>query len=293
MKIYSRMSSPKKTIVLTLLFLFFAVPVFAQMKMEIFPLKHRRAVEMIPVIEPLLGGVGTVTGMRNQLIVRTTPANLAAVRSVLDKLDTASANLRITVKEGTSLSLQESDADISADARIGDKGRIVVPPSTSKRGGLTISPSLKNLELRARIQQRNLREEGNNSQQVVTQDGRPAVIHITQSTPFTETEGVHSGRGSRHRKSVVFRDVTRGFSILPRLQGDRVVMEISPVSSSFKGGAIESQGIHTTVSGRLGEWIELGSLSQNTHSANSEILGKSALSTRERKRVFVKVEKQP
>lgn len=260
--------------------------------MEIFSLKHRRAVELISVIEPLLGGVGTVTGVRNQLVVRTTPANLSAVRNVLRKLDTASVNLRITVKEGTSLSLKENDAEISVDARLGNKGKIIVSPGPSKPGGLAIAPSYGGSNVKARIQQRDLMQKENNSQQVLTLDGQPAVIHITQSIPFTETEGVHSGRGSHYNESLVFKDVTRGFRILPRLQGDRVVMEISPVSSRLRGGVVESQSIHTTVSGRLGEWIELGAVSENTRSVDSTILGRSASSNRESKRVFVKVDKE-
>ncbi len=293
MKMPSPMSSLTKTVVLTLVFFFLATPVFAQMKMEIFPLKHRQAVELVLVVEPLLGGVGSVTGIRNQLVVRTTPVNLAVVRSVLKKLDTASINLRITVREGTSLHLKENDAELSADARLGKKGQIAVSPGPSKSGGLIVAPSRKGAKVTGRIQQRDLRATGNNSQQVVTQDGQPAVIHITQTIPFTETEGVHSGKGSRHRESVVFQEVTRGFRILPRLQSDRVVMDISPVSSRFRGGVVASHGIHTTVSGRLGEWIELGSLSENSRSKNSQLLGRSETSTRESKRVFVKVEKEP
>ena len=279
-KILNRMVFPIMAIVPTLFLLLFAAPAWGQMKMEIFPLKHRQAAELIPIVEPLLGGVGKITGIRDQLVVRSTPANLAMVRKLLHNLDAPAINLRITVKEGTRLDLQQNDAEVSADVRLGGKGRVAVTPSSPRRGGLTIIHSDNDSEVTARVQQRNLSEQANRSQQVVTLEGQPATIHITQSIPF------------KSKGSVVFREVSRGFNVLPQLQVDRVVLEISPVSSDSSDGSIESHGIHTTVSGRLGEWIELGGLSENTQSVDTEILGRSTASAQEKRKVFVKVEKE-
>jgi hypothetical protein len=61
----------------TLLLVFFTFPVSAQqLKLEIIPLNHSTTDAVVPVIRPLLAPGGSVSGMNNQLIVKTSPANL-------------------------------------------------------------------------------------------------------------------------------------------------------------------------------------------------------------------------
>ena len=73
---------------MAIFFCLFASQAYAQMKLEIIPLKSRTVEEMIPIVRSILGGQGTVTGMSGQLIVRTTPRNLTEVKKVLAALDT-------------------------------------------------------------------------------------------------------------------------------------------------------------------------------------------------------------
>ena len=44
--------------------------------LEIIEMKARSVEEMIPIIRPLVEPDGTVTGMQNQLIIRTSPERL-------------------------------------------------------------------------------------------------------------------------------------------------------------------------------------------------------------------------
>ncbi len=282
----------KHAVIFFLLCIVFASPVLAREKMEIFPLKHRQASEMIPVIQSLLGGEGTVTGMRNQLVVRTTPENLKQVRAVIEKLDTKMVNLVITVKQDASLNVQQQEAEISGSVKVGEKGRVVVAPGTGNSGGLTASGSFPDGEVKARVNERTFNEDEGGMQQVTTLEGRPAVIHITQSIPFVERETVRDRGKVFRNESLVFRDVTTGFTVLPRLQGDQVVIEINPVASRTRQDVIESHAISTTVSGRLGEWIELGGLSQQSDSGDSGILSRSTENRSEQRKVFLKVEKK-
>jgi hypothetical protein len=46
----------------------------------------------------------------------------------------------------------------------------------------------------------------------------------------------------------------------------------------------------TTVSGRLGEWIEIGGTSREANGQQSVLLGRTATATRESGRVLIKVE---
>ena len=53
------------------------------MTLEIIPLQYRTADEIIPIIRPLVHQGGTVTGMNNQLIVKTTASNLIEIKQIL------------------------------------------------------------------------------------------------------------------------------------------------------------------------------------------------------------------
>ena len=59
-----------------------------QSVLEVIQLKYRNADQVIPMLKPLLAPGGTISGMQNRVIVRTTPANLAELRKVLDMVTT-------------------------------------------------------------------------------------------------------------------------------------------------------------------------------------------------------------
>ena len=65
-------------------------------------------------------------------------------------------------------------------------------------------------------------------------------------------------------------DVSSGFQVVPRLtgDGDAVLLEIMPFSASLGssgGGVINRQQAFTSVSGRLGEWLAIGSVAGRQH----------------------------
>src|SRR5256885_10971400 len=49
----------------------------AQQALEIIPLRHRTLDQVLPALQPLVEPGGALTGQSGQLIVRTSPANLA------------------------------------------------------------------------------------------------------------------------------------------------------------------------------------------------------------------------
>jgi hypothetical protein len=77
-----------------------APDVIAQEKLEVIPLRNRMVEEVIPIIRSLLGRNETVTGVRQQLIVRASPQKIREIKSFLEKNDGQLKNLRITVKQG-------------------------------------------------------------------------------------------------------------------------------------------------------------------------------------------------
>jgi hypothetical protein len=90
-----------------------------------------------------------------------------------------------------------------------------------------------------------------------------------------------------------YRDVDSGFYVTPRVSGDRVTLEISSANDRVVNpatGASSIQRVQTVVSGRLGEWIEIGGTSEQRTRDESVILGRSSDAGRDYRRVLLKVE---
>jgi hypothetical protein len=90
-----------------------------------------------------------------------------------------------------------------------------------------------------------------------------------------------------------YRDVDSGFYVTPRVHGDSVTLEISAANDRVVDpatGASSIQRVQTVVSGRLGEWIELGATGEQRSRDESVILGRSSDASREYRRVLLKVE---
>jgi len=271
-----------------LISLWVVTPVAGQAKLEIIPLKNRLVEEVIPTIRSILGARGTVSGMQGQLIIRAHPQALKEVKQVLSKLDSALKNLRITVKQGTKLRLNEQERSIKAEVPIGEKGRVIIGNPGS--GGLIFENELSDGEIEALLLNRKQTLDEKDTQVVVTLEGRPVLIHITQSFPVTETRNFRSGNTITEVESIRFKDVRTGLSVLPRLNGDQVILEISPQKSRFNGQQIETFGLNTVVRGQIGEWMELGGLNQNRQGSDAGIGSRTATQDSESRKVFLKID---
>ncbi len=92
----------------------------AQYALEVIPLRHRTVEQVLPTLRPLVEPGGTLTGQGNQLIVRTSPANLADIRRALDAIDRPLRRLQISVRFDDAL--EASSQGIEASGRIGNRG---------------------------------------------------------------------------------------------------------------------------------------------------------------------------
>ena len=90
--------------------------------------------------------------------------------------------------------------------------------------------------------------------------------------------------------TVVYHDIGSGFYASPRLNGDRVTIAISQQAERAGYGGIDSQRLTTTVSGRLGEWIELGGGSRQATGSQGVIAGYGGGSSMESGSVWLRVE---
>ncbi|RJQ47355.1 MAG: nodulation protein NolW [Gammaproteobacteria bacterium] len=250
--------------------------------LEVIPLKHLTAGQAVSLVKPFVDGPGAVQGYNNRLIVRTTPENLAHIKEILAKFDVAPRSLLITVKQDVVAGGARDEAEIKGEVRSGD---------IRARAGKTPTDGVE-----VRITRSDTRLDDKNARQVKVLEGNPALIQIGQSIPVVERIVDPAGPDPKAYNTVIYKDVTTGFSVLPRVNGDSVTLEISPQRAEpdqRDGGAINIQRIHTTVSGKLGEWIDIGGAVRAQSSADSDILSSIRDLRNEQRRVLIKVEEAP
>jgi len=261
----------------------------------VIPLHYRMAEEVIPIIQPMLAREGSVSGFQGQLVVRTTPANLEEIKRILASLDSAPRQLVITVREETDVDRSRSSAEVSGSVG-GDHGRVTIPGSGGTRGGNVVLRDGDD-RLRVNVLEGSGSERDRSEQTVRVMEGREAFVRVGQSVPVRERQVQRTVVGGRVVEQVVegaqYRDVASGFYVLPRVSGDRVTLDVSSQRESLSrrsAGNVKVQSLVTTVSGRLGEWMELGGVGQDASGQQSVLLGRSASSSRDNRRVLIKVD---
>jgi hypothetical protein len=240
---------------------------WAQGALEIIPLRHRTVDQVLPVLRPLLEPGATLGGQSGQLFVRTSPANLAEIRRALEAIDRPTRRLQILVRFDDAV--EASSRDLSASGTISNRG--------------------SNVELRAQDARSGAAERIDQRVQVI--EGGSAWIATGQSRSLPQRQIIRTPAGVVSQQTYVVQEASTGFAVSPRLAGDTVHLDISPQRETLEpGGSVQSQRIATTVSGRLGEWFELGSAARSAAS-NERGIGSSAQSrASESRRVWVKVE---
>lgn len=249
--------------------------------LEVITLKYRTAEQVIPVLRPLLDKSGALSGMQNQLIVRTTPANLADIKRVLGKLDAVPRRLVITVRQDAAIDLDRLQPGVIGLNRLSGGNASVIGTG--------------------RIEGTRTLDTDRNVQTLQVLEGSGAFLRIGQSVPVQQPQiqpAMVNGRlvGSAGN-SVEYRDVTSGFYVLPLLAGDRVTLEIKPQLDTLSSpqqnlppGSVNLQQAGTTVSGRLGEWIEVAGVVQGMPNQQTVILGSTREISSDNRRLLLKVD---
>jgi hypothetical protein len=203
-------------------------------EVRVIELKHRQAEELLPVLESMLGSGGAVSALDNRLIVRAPAKEVAELEKLVAQLDNPRVMLRIAVRQ------EQSSAAIG-------------------RGGgtlLSTSPGRVGIEVGSRT----LGNRSRSTEQFVqVLDGETALIEVGQRRPYARIRAYVGG----HQRGLVevtdFQDLAEGFLVRPNLQGEGVVLDISPYKSTpTDSGAIDFSQLTTRVEAPFDEWIDLG-----------------------------------
>lgn len=258
------------------------------LKLEIIPLRHRLTDEVLPVLQPLVAPGGTLSGMNNQLIVRTTETNLAELKQVLARIDQAARRLKIYVRQDVAGTGQVGEQSLSGRYRSGEVG-VEVPGG---RDGLSISAGNGN-EVRYRTYSTQEGSDERNLHFVQAIEGQPAFISTGQSIPAPNQTITYGASGVLVTEGIQYRDLNSGFYAVPRVNDGQVTLSISPQRERLDptgDGAIDTQSVQTTVTGQLGEWIDLGGVNQEYRDESGVNLTHTRRYGTEARGLFVKVE---
>ena len=285
----------KKYLIYLLLTLVVSWPLLAQaeeMTLEIISLEHRMVDDVVQILRPLVAPGGTITGMNNQLIIKTTPENLAEIKNVLANLDRSPRRLMISVKQDIGGNLQQSEHSVSGRYKAGDVAVSTGDPQRTREGLVISGRDQDGNVIRYRLQDSSSNSEDRNTYTVQATEGYPAFINSGQSVPVPNRAAYVTPGGVVINDSTQYVDANSGFYVLPRLSGDQVTLLIAPQLTRVTPGkapVFDVQNVETTATGRLGEWIELAGVNQQSSNSNRKILSSSTARGSELRSIYVKV----
>lgn len=241
-------------LLLTLMLAFVPSLQAEELVLEVISLQHRPAAEVLPLIQAFVAKDGVLKAADSKLIVRTTPANLAELRTLIAQLDTPPRRLLITVKQLSGAMEQDRGTAV--------EGQISSDSERSRIGG--------------RIWQTEKRDNADREQQVQVVEGGEAFIDVGWNIPISDFAIEQSRSGTRMEQQTRYAAATTGFYARPRLNGETVTVEISPYQSAVAGSAappaFNVQALHTTVSGKIGEWLAIGGSTASVEQKDSAVI---------------------
>lgn len=237
-------------------------------QLEILELRFRTAAEVIPVLQPLVEPGGALTGQDYKLFVRVSNANLAQLRKALATIDRQPRSLQVSVRNATREDIQREQADIAGEI---SKGRSSVSVLATQSGSS---------------------RQGEGIASVRVLEGGSASIANGQSIPVVTSFVARGGRRPLVGGSLGYQQLSSGYLVTPRLQGDRVTLQIDQQSqeAGSRGGNVTTQSLSTQTSGGVGEWIELGGVAESSSSTRSTIGGRSIETQSGNRSIWVKVD---
>ena len=260
-------------------------------QLEIITLRYRTAAQVIPALKPLVEPGGVISGMQNQLFLRVSRTNLTDLKRALESLDRLPRRLLVSVRVDDDAQSTRDNAGLSGRVG-GHDGAVVIGSTDAQRKGAGVEVRGGENAIRARVERTRTDANQRIAQQVQVLDGGQALIQMGRSIPLTNRTIATTPRGKVLAESTEYRDQTSGFLVAPRVSGDLVTVDIRQQHST-QGTTPDSGNLEqlvTTVNGRLGEWITLGTSARDDEQQHRSIATRATLSGDSRRNIALKVE---
>ena len=254
-------------------------------------LRNRPAEEVIPIVKPLLGAGESISGRGFKVFLRASPQTLAEVRDVIDALDVAARTLQISVFQGDTRGLEALGFDANIRVETGD-GSVSVgtdrDKSSDRGGSVTYRSNGSSGSVNTTSTQ--MRLQDNPIHQIRVTDGNEAFIETGDQIPyFSGLDWVAPGRVVG---GVEYKDVVTGFYVRPRTNGDQVTLQVSPFKNSVDGarGGIATQSASTQLTGRIGEWLLLGGVTEQLKRSQGGIASYHSTQSRSNSSIWIRTD---
>ncbi len=238
---------------------------------EIVPVVHRTARDLLPLLRPLSGPEGHVSAdsRSNRIVIVDTPDRVRTIQRLIRQIDQPVKRFRVALQVSAEASNEETA--VEADGRVEtDEGSIEVGSPGPEDG----------VRVRGGFQRQRTLQSGDYS--VVLDSGGSATIMVGRDVPYrSEWEHICRRKGMIAR-GVEFKEVGTGFYVELMVVGKQARLDLSPtVRFVTRSGSKRVQPFtdaQTSLTIPLGLWIEVAGSETQTDALTRAVL-KSAQGT--------------
>ena len=230
-------------------------------------------------MQPLLSDKEGISGHGYELYINAKPATLQTIRELIARIDKQAAQLLISVKN---LNINTSNQTrYSVDANI-KHNNTTLTIGGKAGGGIAFNSSGKSVTQTQR-----------QTPQVRATEGQPALISSGISLPIKSNNWKVVNGHVIENEVTDYRAINSGFYVTAWLNGNRVKLDIQQQQNSpSDGNRIQTSSINTTAaSGKLGEWIAIGGVTESSQYSSYEPNPNATHSTNYRDNtIYIKVD---
>ena len=277
---------------LLMLFLLMGMHAHAEMTIETIELHHRTADDVISILQPMVTSGGSISGTGYKLFIKSTPDNIEQLRKMVSEIDVGAQQLLISVSMDREVLNQTRQG--SARVTVNDgKQRITVgeQPSGPGSADVHLQTDKGKIKYDARLFERAHTERRPQAQQMRVSEGLWATIRTGQAVPIVTRSRNSDGTVTEY---MTYQEVTSGFQVLPRVNGNNVILTIRPQAQTpdpAGGGAYLTLEMESTVTGQLGKWLTLGNVDESQRDTATGLTIRTEHRGNESRQIFVKVER--
>ena len=238
--------------------------------LTVIQLHNRPAEEIMPIVKPMLAAGEVLTGQGFKLFLRASSETLEQVEAMIDVLDAAAKMLQISVTQGSSQDLEALRIDANLKIEGGNSSVDIGSRSDNSAGNINYNSG--NVSGGVDASATRVRRHNKPVHRLRVSEGREGYIETGEQIPYLT--GVSRIMPGTTAGSSEYKNVTTGFYVLARIHGDSVTLQISPFKNSLSNtnaGSINTQSANTVISGRIGEWLEIGGVSEESSGSQSGI----------------------
>jgi type II secretory pathway component GspD/PulD (secretin) len=260
---------------------------------SVIPLKHRLPDELIIALQPHLEPGERITAYDTRLILQASPQRRSHLKNLIEQMDTAHRNLRITVRQGKNRDTTDQQQGVSGVWQK-DQTRIVINNETrANPGDATIQRDGEHGHVTLRTHRTTSTSGSRSDLSLLVHDGGYAMLRVGVSLPQVQPYLQLAGQRLAALATAHVYDVTTGFDVWPRMQGDRTHLKINPrleFRTDQGNQVIQFTELQTEIVVRPGEWVDLGGLVEHSNDVNRQILASRDQRAAEDSRLMVRID---